>query len=358
MAAWRKARDSATGLLSEYPRDVNPPGRPRRPTIRDVAAASGVSRGTVSRVLNGGHWVSPDALAAVQEAIQRTGYQVNHHARSLATRRSNSVAFLLAEKQHLLFDDPNIAVLLRGAAAALGDRDMSLILMTAGTDADRKRATDFIMAGHVDGVLLISNHSGSPLLEPLLDARIPTVSCGRPIGFEDELAYVSADDRGGARQMTSHLAESGRRHIATIAGPLDTSGGRERLAGYREAMGAAYDESLVAHGDYSRASGYVAMQELLQRCERIDAVFAANDRMAAGAMAALREAGLGVPTDIAVGGFDDTDLAASLEPSLTTVRLPFEDMSVELVRLLVEVIDGQDGAATILPTTLVQREST
>ncbi|WP_026877147.1 substrate-binding domain-containing protein [Jiangella gansuensis] len=332
-------------------------GRPRRPTIRDVAAASGVSRGTVSRVLNGGHWVSPDALAAVQEAIERTGYKVNHHARSLATRRSNSVAFLLAEKQHLLFDDPNIAVLLRGAAAALGDRDLSLILMTAGTTAERKRATDFIMAGHVDGVLLISSHLGSPLLRPLLEARIPTVSCGRPLGFENKLSYVTADDRGGARQLTAHLLGTGRRRIATITGPLDTSGGRERLAGYRDALGGAYDEDLVVRGDYSRSSGYAGMQELLRRNDRVDAVFAANDRMAAGAMAALRDAGLQVPSDIAVGGFDDTDLAAAVEPSLTTVRLPFERMSIELVRLLLEVIDGQQGAATILPTTLVQRES-
>lgn len=135
----------------------------RRPTIKDVAAAAGVSRGTVSRVINGGHWVSPAALAAVNEAIRTTGYQANNHARSLVTGRSNSVAFLLTEPQHLLFEDPTFSILLRGAAQALAERKMPLLLMVAGDADERRRITDYVGAGHVDGVLVVSSHAGSPV---------------------------------------------------------------------------------------------------------------------------------------------------------------------------------------------------
>lgn len=329
----------------------------KRPTIRDVAAAARVSRGTVSRVINGGHWVSPEALTAVQEAIRTTGYSMNQHARSLATGRSNSIAFLLTEPQHLLFEDPTFSILLRGAAEALGQREMPLLLMVAGTTEERRRITDYITAGHVDGVLLISSHRDNPMVKSLLRAEIPVIACGVPIGYEDSVGYVSADDVGGARKMTQHLADSGRTRIATVTGPLDTPGGTMRLAGYREALGERYDETLVRHGDYSREGGRAAMAELLEARPDLDAVFVASDLMAAGAMTAIKDSGRSIPGDVAVGGFDDSGLAATLDPPLTTMRQPFERISSEMVRLLLEVVDGQEPAAVTLPATLVRRES-
>src|SRR5665648_7681 len=206
----------------------------RRPTILDVAEEAGVSRGTVSRVINGGHWVSPQALAAVQEAIRTTGYQINHHARSLVTGRSNSVAFLLTEPQHLLFEDPNFSILLRGAAQALGKRGMPLLLLVAGTPAEVERVVDYVAGGHIDGVLLISTHADNPVVGSLQRRGIPTIACGAPLGFESKVGYVSADDLGGARQMTRHLLDGGRTRIATVTGPMDTPGGRLRLEGYRQ----------------------------------------------------------------------------------------------------------------------------
>lgn len=329
----------------------------RRPTIRDVAAAAGVSRGTVSRVLNGGHWVSPEALAAVQEAIRSTGYSANQHARSLVTGRSNSVAFLLTEPQHLLFEDPTFSILLRAAAEALAAREMPLLLMVAGSQQERRRITDYVAAGHVDGVLLISSHRGNPVVGELLRQGVPTIACGEPLGYEDRIGWVSADDAGGARRMTEHLLSGGRTRVATITGPLDTPGGLRRLAGYRSALGDAYDDDLVAHGDYSRASGQAAMRELLERRPDLDAVFVASDLMAAGALVALREAGRSVPGDVAVGGFDDSGLAATLEPPLTTMRQPFERIASEMVRLLLEVVEGAEPARITLPTSLVERAS-
>ncbi|WP_129339263.1 LacI family DNA-binding transcriptional regulator [Cellulomonas endophytica] len=330
----------------------------RRPTIVDVAAAAGVSRGTVSRVLNGGRWVSPEAAAAVRDAIRTTGYRANEHARSLATGRSNSVAFLLTEPQHLLFEDPTFAILLRGAAAALSRRGMPLLLMVAGTAEERRQVLAYVSGGHVDGVLLISSHAGDPLLEALVRAGVPTVACGTPLGFEQRIGSVGVDDRGGARRMTRHLLDLGRTRVATITGPLDTPGGRFRFEGYRDELGGAVDPALVAHGDYTRDGGARAMAELLDRRPDLDAVVVASDLMAAGALAALRAAGRSVPGDVAVGGFDDSGLAATLEPPLTTLRQPFERISAELVRLLLEVVEGAGPAAVTLPTTLVVRGST
>jgi DNA-binding LacI/PurR family transcriptional regulator len=329
-----------------------------RPTIKDVAAAAGVSRGTVSRVLNGGRWVSPESLAAVQEAIRATGYSANNHARSLVTGRSNSVAFLLTEPQHLLFEDPTFSILLRGAAEALGKREMPLLLMVAGEPEERRRITEYVGAGHVDGVLVVSSHAGNPVIPALLRKGVPTIACGTPLGLEDKIGYVAADDVGGARVMVRHLLDRGRECIATITGPLDTPGGLKRLEGYRLELDGRYDETLIAHGDYTRAGGERAMRTLLERRPDLDAVFVASDLMAAGALAALATSGRRVPEDVAVGGFDDSGLAATLQPPLTTMHQPLERIAHEMVRLLLEVIEGEGIAAVILPTTLVQRAST
>lgn len=329
----------------------------RRPTIDDVAEAAGVSRGTVSRVLNGGRWVSQDAKAAVDAAIRKTGYRVNPHARSLATNRTGSVAFLLTEDHQLLFEDPNFSMLLTGAAQALAERQLSLVLIMAGSAAEQERALAYIEAGHVDGVLLVSAHSGQRLISDIVDSKVPAIACGIPLGFQKRLGYVAADDLEGAREMVAHLRGLGRTRIATIAGPEDTPGGVTRLEGYRLELGEAFDDRLVRHGDYGRASGEAAMSELLEADPTIDAVFVANDRMAAGAIDALRTAGRRVPEDVAVGGFDDSSIAVGTDPALTTMRQPFERISAEMVRLLLQVIEGERPAAITLPTELVVRDS-
>ncbi len=333
------------------------PGR-RRPTIRDVADAAGVSRGTVSRVLNGGHWVSPEAQEAVEAAIRSTGYRANQHARSLATGRSNSIAFLLTEPQRLLFSDPNFSILLGGAAEATTQNGVTLILLVAGTPAERENVAAYVGAGHVDGVLLISSHENEPLIGWLHDEGIPTVACGIPLGYTGSAAWVSVDESGGAREMVRHLRSRGRRRIATIAGPQDTPGGRFRLEGYRAELGDAFDERLVAYGDYSAESGQAAMTELLERAPDVDAVFAASDLMASGALVALRRAGRSVPQDVALGGFDDSGLAETLDPPLTTMRQPFDRISAEMVRAVLDQVEGAAPKSVTMPAALVTRAST
>ncbi|MEU6762217.1 LacI family DNA-binding transcriptional regulator [Streptomyces sp. NPDC046853] len=335
-------------------------GRRRPPTIHDVAREAGVSRGTVSRVLNGGHYVSPAAQEAVNAAIRKTGYVVNRHARSLITGRSDSVGFLLTEPQERFFEDPNFNVLLRGCTGALAAHDIPLLLMLAGTPDERRRIMRYITAGHVDGVLLVSSHSGDPVADELRDAGVPLVACGKPIGQASKVSYVAADDRDGARDMVRHLLSLGRRRIGTVTGPLDTPGGVERLAGYREVLaeeGIAVDERLVVSGDYSRAGGEAAATLLLDRAPDLDAVFVASDLMAQGVLAVLDRADRRVPEDIAVGGFDDSPAALTARPELTTVRQPWDRISAEMVRVLLAQIGGEDPAAVILPTELVIRGS-
>ncbi len=332
-------------------------GQAKRLTIRDVAAVAGVSYGTVSRVLNGGHWVSPEARAAVEAAVARTGYTANHAARSLATGRADSVAFLLTEPHHLLFSDPTFARLLRGATEALAQHDKTLVLVIADTEAERKNVERFVRAGHVDGVMLISSHEANPLLLSLLAARVPTVSTGSPLGLESEIPTVAVDEAGSARIMTRYLLDKGHRRIAIITGPNDTPGGRYRLDGFRAEMGTLFDPALVEQDTYSSEAGGRAMAQILERSGAPDAVFAASDIIAVGAITALRHAGYSVPGDVAVAGFDDSGLAESHDPPLTTMRQPWAEISRAMVELVLAGIDGREVDSVILPTELVVRET-
>lgn len=331
--------------------------RQSKPTIRDVAAAAGVSRGTVSRVINGGHWVSEEARAAVDAAIARTGYTANPHARSLATGRSQSLAFLLTEEHHLLFDDPIYGLLLRAAAEALSRRSMTLVLLVAGTRAEKANVLEYLRAGHVDGVLLISSHASDPFLVQLHESGVPMVATGVPLALEGLTPSVAIDESGAARTMTRYLLGRGYRRIAHIAGPDDTPGGRFRLAGFRDEMGEHLDEALIEAGDYSRASGTRAMERLLERTRDLDAVFAASDSMAAGAVTALRRAGLRVPEDVAVAGFDDSGVAEAHDPPLTTMRQPWRAISEGMVEMVLSAVAGDEVIDRTLEATLVERES-
>ncbi|MEO3810494.1 LacI family DNA-binding transcriptional regulator [Sphaerisporangium sp. B11E5] len=330
----------------------------RRPTIHDVAAVAGVSRGTVSRLLNGDKYVSTSAKVAIERAIAETGYVVNRNARSLVTQRTGSVVMVLSEPQEKLFEDPNFSVLLRTATRRLAERDVSLVLMIAADDSDRDRVVRYVRGGHADGVLLISTHAGDPLPDRLSDIPVMAVAQGAVLGRENVIPYAAADDREGARQMTRYLAGQGRRRIATITGPLDTPGGALRLAGFCDVLGRRAAKRLIEHGDYTQLGGESAMARLLERAPDIDAVFVGSDLMAAGALSTLRAAGRRVPDDVAVAGFDDSAVAMTTHPPLTTIRQPLARVAEETVGLLLGLIDGAEYTGpVILPTELVVRES-
>ncbi len=331
--------------------------RRTRPTINDVARIAGVSRGTVSRALNGDAYVSAAALAAVQRAVAETGYVANRAARSLVMQRTGSVVMVMSEPQEKIFEDPHYGVLLRVAMRRLAERDISLVIMLAGSDGDRDRVARYLRGGHADGVLMVSTHSGDPLLDELSRSHIPAVTCGQIPGGHG-IPYATADDRGGAQRMTRYLVESGRKRIATITGPLDTPGGSLRLEGFCDVLGRKAAKKLIANGDWTRRSGEVAMAELLERNPDLDAVFVGSDLMAAGALSVLRSAGRRIPEDVAVGGFDDSPVAVSTHPLLTPIRQPLEKVADETVRMLLDLIDGKsDVDSAVFPTDLIIRES-
>ncbi|MFJ6651876.1 LacI family DNA-binding transcriptional regulator [Microbacterium sp. NPDC091313] len=330
----------------------------RRPTIDDVARAAGVSRGTVSRALNGKRWVSPDAQRAVEAAVKKTGYRANALARGLKLQRAGSVAFLLGEDLDHMFADPNFAALMRGASDSLAARSMSMVLLLAGSADEQARAFDFIGTGAIDGVMFVSWHHDMSVLTDLNRAGVPTILCGTPRPGDPATSFVTADDYGGAVQMTEHLLSRGRRKIAMIGPPSDAVGGNLRVDGFLHALGPLASDAIIVHGDYTREGGRRGMLELLAAHPDVDGVFAANDLMAAGAIEAALSAGRRIPEDISIGGFDDNSAAVSTTPSITTVRQPFIRIAKEMTRLLIEQIDGAPPAQMKLSTELIVREST
>ena len=337
-----------------------------RPTLDAVAARAGVGRGTVSRVVNGSPQVSPEARAAVQQAIAELGYVPNRAARALVTQRTDSVALVVSESEERVFGEPFFAGIVRGISSALLETPMQLWLAMAQSPAERERVEHHLTDQHVDGVLLLSMHDTDPLPTLLEQRGLPTVLGGRPARMLLEGAepayYVDVDNAGGARKAVEHLLGRGRRRVATIAGPQGMGVGVARLAGYRDAVqagGSSVTEGLIAYGDLSESGGAVAMHRLLDGCPDLDAVFVASDLMACGALRALREAGRRVPDDVAVVGFEDAPIARQTEPPLTTVFQPVVEMGRQMARLLVSRIRREEHVVpyVLLDTHLVHRGS-
>ncbi|MFC5203544.1 LacI family DNA-binding transcriptional regulator [Streptomyces kaempferi] len=343
---------------------AEPPSRAaagRRPTLTEVAARAGVGRGTVSRVINSSPNVSDQSRTVVERAIAELGYVPNLAARSLVTRRTDSVALVVPEAETRLFSEPYFSAIIRGVSARLTTAGMQLLLVLVREDEDHAKLASYLTSHRVDGVLMVAVHSDDTLPDLLEDLSVPTVLAGRRNDIE-HVGHVRADNSDGARLAVRHLLDKGRRTIATITGPLDMDVARARLHGYREALdsaGVTVDEDLIAYGDFTEEGGRAAMRSLLQRHPHLDAVFAASDVTASGAVLELRARGRRVPDDVAVVGFDDSIVARHTDPPLTSVRQPIEEMGHTMADLLLDEIDqrGKGHREVILPTELVVRES-
>jgi DNA-binding LacI/PurR family transcriptional regulator len=338
-----------------------------RPTLEEVAARAGVGRGTVSRVINGSPRVSEATRSAVEAAVAELGYVPNTAARALAANRTDAIALVVPEPETRFFAEPYFSDVLRGVGAELSETEMQLLLIFAGSDQRRQRLAQYLAAHRVDGVLLVSVHADDPLPDLLSQLEIPAVISGRR-SADEPLPSVDSDNFAGACSAVEHLLARGRTSIATITGRLDVYGAQRRLDGYRAALldaGRPVDERLVAPGDFTEEGGRRAMAELLEARPGIDAVFAGSDVMAAGARQALREAGRRIPDDVALVGFDDSAIARHMDPPLTSVRQPIEEMGRAMIDLLLaEIADSRPFAARrlerrqlVLPTRLVERDS-
>ncbi|MFI7596916.1 LacI family DNA-binding transcriptional regulator [Actinoplanes sp. NPDC049681] len=332
-----------------------------RPTLEAVARRAGVSRATVSRVVNGSTTVAVAIRDAVNQAVEELGYVPNQAARSLVTQRTESIALILPETASRVFsDDMFFPAIIRGVSMELEAADKQLVLMMAGSTASHDRVERYAMAGHVDGVMFASMHGADPLPGALARLGIPVVCSGRPMTpAEFPVPYVDVDHIGGVAVAVRHLLGIGRRRIATIAGPQDMVAGIDRLTGYRTALDEAGLAEHVAVGDFTRDSGIQAMRRLLADDPQLDAVFVASDMMAHGALQVLKDAGRRVPDDVAVVGFDDFEISRLSDPPLTTVRQPIVDMGRTMARQMLGLVDERTDvpAAVVLPTELVIRAS-
>ncbi|AWB94149.1 LacI family transcriptional regulator [Aeromicrobium chenweiae] len=326
-----------------------------------VAALAGVGRGTASRVINGSPQVSERTREVVMQAVQELGYVPNQAARTLVTRRTDTVALVIAESEERIFGEPFFAGVVRGISSALNEASRQLVLSLVHDTDQAARLGGYLTRQHVDGVLLLSLHDDEAF--PVdLDARgLPVVVGGRAAQWGG--SFVDVDNVDGAREAVAHLADTGRRTIATISGPRAMASGRDRLDGYTAAIraaGLAYDEQLVVEGDFSEQSGWAGMEELLARRPDIDGVFAASDLMAMGAMRSLRSHGRRVPQDVGVIGFDGTTAAETSDPPLSTVRQPLIELGRGMAEMLLRHVDAGDPAPErlVLPVELIVRAST
>ncbi|MET0238254.1 MAG: LacI family DNA-binding transcriptional regulator, partial [Kibdelosporangium sp.] len=318
-----------------------------RPTLEDVAAYAGVSRSTASRALNEETYVSPKAREAVLAAAKDLGYSPNQAARSLVTKRNGAVALVLSEPESKVLDDPYFLTVMRAAFRELANRGSQMLVMFVDTRDDIPRTMKFLDGGHVDGALVFAPHAGDPLPTALRLLRVPVVFGGRPGNAGKGLYTVDYDNVAGSRLAVEHLVSLGRRRIATVCGSRDHPAAQDRLTGWRTTLvehGLPTD--LAESGDFTQSGGEAAMARLLRIDPKLDAVFAASDPMAIGALRALRMSGRKVPQDVAVVGFDDTpSLAPAAEPPLTSVHQEPAEQVGRMISMLMEILAGQPPTA-------------
>ncbi len=326
-------------------------------TIEEVAAAAGVSRSTVSRVVNGSTAVSPGALEAVRRAIADLDYVPNRAARSLASRQTLAIALVVPEDTTRFFGDPFFAAIVSGINSRLTASDYVLNLLIASDDPGEKM-TSYLRGGNVDGAVVVSHHTSDTFVERIA-AAMPVVYGGRPVDDHGGHYYVDVDNVAGARSAVAYLLSRRRRRIATITGPATMPAGLDRLQGYREALAAAgLPQGPVVDGGFTAHGGGAAMRDILAAGEPVDAVFVASDLMARGALEVLAAAGRRVPEDVALVGFDDSPVAEAVTPALTTMRQPSFDQGRAMADVLLARLGGGDPPRrTILPTELIVRDS-
>lgn len=303
--------------------------------------------------------MSPKAQAAVDDAVRRLGYTPNPAARSLVTRRTDSVALVIPEPDERVFSDPFFARTLQAVTSVLGERDLQTVLLLARPGEEEERMLRYLGSRHVDGAIVVSSHRADSLADHLAGLALPCTFIGRPWSSAEKVAYVDTDNVAGGREAAQVLLDRGCRRIGCIAGPADMTAGVDRLEGWRSVMAAAgLPADAVAHGDFTVEGGSTAAEQLLARHPDVDGITIGSDLMALGAMQVLADHGRRVPDDVAITGYDDLGIADRTDPPLTTLRNPISAMGEQATRLLLEQLDnGATPVRVIFAPTLVRRAS-
>ena len=323
------------------------------PTIKDVARVAGVSVATVSRALNGADNVLPGTRQRIQDAARDLRFTPSGAARSLITRRTDTIGALLPDLYGEYFSE-----LIRGIDQAARARGLHLLVSSSHGDADEAAAALRAMNGRVDGLLVMSPHADADFLQHNLPVGLPAVLINTGAELPGHARFV-VDNYGGALAMTRHLVAAGRKRIAFIGGPAGNQEAQERLRGYRAGLKPGMRE-YVFDGDFSQETGFAAGRRIAQTRPRPDAVFAANDLTAIGCLAALGEAGLRVPEDVALAGFDDIPIARYVAPALTTIRVPIAALGAAALEMLAKGVEApgtQVSLSTAMPVELIVRRS-
>ncbi len=325
-------------------------------TIKDVAREAGVSVATVSRALNGATNVLPDTRQRIVDIARELRYSPSGAARSLITRRTDTIGALLPDLHGEFFSE-----LIRGIDQAARARGLHLLLSSSHDDATEAAAALRAMNGRVDGLIVMSPHADDDFLSQNLPPTLPAVLLNSGVRSAPQRVFA-VDNFGGAREMTSHLVKTGRRRIAFLGGPLANFEARERERGYRAGLPLGVEPWLL-DGDFSETAGERAGTALLAlpAAERPDAVFAANDIMAIGLLGTLQAAGVRVPGDIALAGFDDIPVARYVSPPLTTMHVPIAALGSQALDALADALDAPPASdpaeSTVMPVQLVVRRS-
>lgn len=331
--------------------------KPQKATYAEIAAVAGVSEATVSRVLNEDPRVHPDRVKAVRKAVEKLGYKRNRVAAALASGKTRLIAIVI-EDDLGVFSDPFWASVSSGISRVLMQNDLQTMLIVTTTDVTDSPAANFLERGEVDGAIFFQMHQDN-LVRSLARKGIPVVMTGHPFEAGD-FVFVDSDNQDGGKIATDHLFDVGCKNVAIITGDIQATASRNRLNGYLESCrnhGFEPPVSFIANGDWSFESGRTEMLRMLALKTRPDGIFALNDQMARGAISAIEESGFSCPEEIKVVGFDDSMLAVTSRPQLTSVRQDIVGLGETAARLMVKLLDGQDPDPVVLKTELVVRDS-
>jgi len=333
--------------------------------LEDIAAKAGVSRSTVSRVINNEMYVSKKTREKVLAVIDAEGFSPNPAARMLVTNRTHIIGVVIPNIPSVVFADAEyFPTLLQGIAEVTQQRDYAMLLWLGQAGEEERRFYQRVLNNRLmDGLIVASASIGSPFIEHLAHSDIPFVLVERPEYYVDKISYVTTDNVRAAEQAVDHLINQGYRYIAIITGDLSITDGVDRYEGYRNALRKAdipFDELLVVEGHFKKRSGYLGVNILLERGVKFDAIFAGSDMTAIGAYEALQEANIKIPDDVAVIGYDDLPSATQIKPQLTTIRQPIHEKGAKATSILVDLIENRHSGPQqiLLPTQLVIREST